>query len=133
VSHLFLNRIRRKLVEEDRTQAIEEPAELFSPHAAEDGESVRSIEDSAPDYPPESLTAEQIRYALSQWLLARRLGRRAGRVILQDAAAVLAYHRKHNTAAKISHTRITCIELSQRGIDVHRIRSCLDSNFALYC
>ena len=106
---------------------------FFSPHAAEDGESVRSIEDSAPDYLPESLTAEQIRYALSQWLLARRVGRRAGRVILQDAAAVIAYHRQHNTAAKVCHTRTTCTELSRRGIDVHRIRSCLDSNFALYC
>ena len=31
VSHLFLNRMRRKLVEEERTPAIEEPAELFFP------------------------------------------------------------------------------------------------------
>jgi len=31
VSHLFLNRMRRKLVEEERTPAIEEPAERFFP------------------------------------------------------------------------------------------------------
>jgi len=65
--------------------------------------------------------------------LARRVGRRAGRIILQDAATVIAYHRKHNTAAKASHTRTTYKELSRRGIDVYRIRSCLDSNFALNC
>jgi SRSO17 transposase len=31
VSHLFLNRMRRKLAEQERTPAIEEPAELFFP------------------------------------------------------------------------------------------------------
>ena len=104
----------------------------FFPGAAKDAEPVSSLDDSAPDDAPESLTAEQIRYALSPWLWARRVGRRAGRVILQDAAAVVAYHRKPNTAAHVRHTQTTPRELSRRGIDVHRIRSCLDSNFALY-
>jgi hypothetical protein len=106
---------------------------FFFPGVADDGEPVTSLEDSAPAYPPESLTAEQIRYALSQWLLVCRVGRRAGRVILRDAAAVVAYHRKHNTAAKVNHTWTTSTKLLQRGIDLDRIRSCLDSNFALYC
>ncbi len=87
----------------------------------------------APAYPPESLTVDQIRYGLSQWLLARRLGRRAGCIILHDAAAVIGYHRHHNAAAKASHTKTTRRELSKTGIDLDRIRSCLDSNFALYC
>ena len=76
---------------------------------------------------------DQIRYGLSQWLLARRLGRRAGRIILHDAALVIGYHRRHNTVAKISHTKTKRRELSKTGIDLDRIRSCLDSNFALYC
>ena len=54
-------------------------------------------------------------------------------MILEDAAALIAYHRRHNTEAKLSHTRTTIKELSQRGIDLERTRSCLDSNFALYC
>ena len=76
---------------------------------------------------------DQIRYGLSHWLLARRLGRRAGRIILYDAAVVIGYHRHHNAAAKVSHTKTTRRELSITGIDLGQIRSCLDSNFALYC
>ena len=86
-----------------------------------------------PPYPPESLTADQIRYALSQWFLARRYGRHTHRMILEDAAAWIAYHRRHNTEAKLGHTRTTIKVLSRRGIDLDRTRSCLESNFALYC
>ena len=84
-------------------------------------------------YPPESLTVDQVRYALSQWFLSLRYGRRARRMLLEDAAARIAYHRRHNTEAKLSHTRSTIQELSRHGIDHERTRSCLDSNFALYC
>ena len=86
-----------------------------------------------PPYPPESLTADQVRYALSQWFLARRYGRHARRMILEDAAAWIAYHRRHNTEAKLGHTWTTIKVLSQHGIDLDRTRSCLESNFALYC
>ena len=85
-----------------------------------------------PPYPPESLTVDQIRYVLSQWFMGLRLGRRARRTLLEDAAAWIAYHRRHNTEAKLSHTRTTIKELSRRGIDLDQIRSCLESNFALY-
>ena len=84
-------------------------------------------------YPPQSLTADQIRYALSQWFLARRYGRHARRILLQDAATLIRYHRRHNTSAKLNHTRKKRRKLLKSGIDVDRIRSCLDSNFALYC
>ena len=63
--------------------------------------------DPAPAYPLESLTVDQIRYGLSQRLLARRLGRRAGRIILHDAAVLIGYHRHHNAAVRISHTKNT--------------------------
>ena len=86
-----------------------------------------------PPYPPESLTVDQVRYALSQWFLSLRYGRRARRILLEDAAAWIAYHRRHNTEAKLSHTRTMRKTLSKSGIDVDRIRSCLESNFALYC
>ena len=86
-----------------------------------------------PRYPPESLTVDQVRYALSQWFLGLRYGRRARRMLLEDAAAWIAYHRRHNTEAKLGHTRTMRKTLLQSGIDVDRIRSCLESNFALYC
>ncbi len=89
-------------------------------------------EEPAP-YPPESLTVDQVRYAVSQLFQGLRYGRRARRMILEDAAARIAYHRRHNTEAKLSHTRTTRETLSKSGIDVDRIRSCLESNFALYC
>jgi len=84
-------------------------------------------------YPPESLTVDQIRYALSQWLLSLRYGRRARRMLLEDAAAWIAYHRRHNTEAKLSHTRTTQRKLLKLEIDIDTIRTCLGSNFALYC
>lgn len=84
-------------------------------------------------YPPESLTVDQIRYALSQWFLSLRYGRRARRILLEDAAAWIAYHRRHNTEAKLSHTRTMQRALLKSGINIDRIRSCLGSNFALYC
>ncbi len=86
-----------------------------------------------PPYPPESLTVDQVRYALSQWFLSLRYGRRARRILLQDAAARIAYHRRHNTEAKLCHTRTTPKKLQDLRIEVDRIRSCLESNFALYC
>ncbi len=95
---------------------------IFPPGAAE-----------PPPHPPESLTVDQIRYALSQWFLSLRYGRHARRILLQDAAALIAYHRRHNTEAKLSHTRTMRKTLLKSGIDVDRIRSCLESNFALYC
>ena len=89
--------------------------------------------EAPPPYPPESLTVDQVRYALSQWFLSLRYGRRARRILLEDAAALIAYHRRHNTEAKLSHTRTMRKTLLESGIDVDRIRSCLESNFALYC
>ncbi len=82
---------------------------------------------------PESLTVDQIRYALSQWFLSLRYGRHARRILLEDAAALIAYHRRHNTEAKLSHTRTIRKTLLKSGVDLGRIRSCLESNFALYC
>ncbi len=87
----------------------------------------------SPPYPPESLTVDQVRYALSQWFLSLRYGRHARRILLEDAAALTAYHRRQNTEAKLSHTRTMRQTLLESGIDVDRIRSCLESNFALYC
>ncbi len=65
--------------------------------------------------------------------MARRYGRRARGILLEDAAVLIAYHRRHNTEAKLSHTRTMRKTLLKSGIDVDRIRSCLESNFALYC
>ena len=82
---------------------------------------------------PESLTVDQVRYALSQWFLSLRYGRHARCILLKDAAALIAYHRRHNTEAKLGHARKRKETLLKSGIDVERIRSCLESNFALYC
>ena len=84
-------------------------------------------------YPPESLTVDQVRYALSQWFLSLRYGRRTRRIILQDAAAWIADHRRHNTEAKLCHTRTMRKKLENLRIEVDRIRSCLASNLKLYC
>ena len=71
-----------------------------------------------PPGPPESLTVDQVRYALSQWFLARRYGQHARRLLLQDATALIAYHRRHNAEAKLSHTRSMRKTLLNSGIDI---------------
>ena len=86
-----------------------------------------------PPQAPASLTVDQVRYALSQWFLSLRYGRHARRILLEDAAALITYHRRHNAEAKLSHTGTMRKTLLQSGIDLDRIRSCLESNFALYC
>ena len=70
---------------------------------------------------------------LSQWFLSLRYDRRARRLLLEDAAALIAYHRRHNNEAKLSHTRTMRKTLLKSGIDVDQVRSCLESHFALYC
>jgi len=52
---------------------------------------------------------------------------------LEDAAALIAYHRRHNTEAKLNHARTRRKKLLNSGVNVEQIRSCLESNFALYC
>ena len=66
-------------------------------------------------------------------MVRRRFGRRDRVTLLKDAAARIAYHRRHNTEAKLSHTRTKRKTLSKSGIDVDQAKSCLESNFALYC
>ena len=95
--------------------------------------SLRTEDEMRPALPPESLTVDQIRYALSQWFQAGRFGRSAKRIVLQDAAVLIRYHRHRNTLARTSHARTRRKELLKLGINVDRIRSCLESNFALYC
>jgi len=106
---------------------------FFSLGTEDDTESAKTEDDTQPAPPPESLTAEQIRYALSQWLQALRFGPTAARIVLEDAATVIRFHRHHNTCAKDCHTRTKRQNLLNLGIDVDEIRTCLGSNFALYC
>jgi hypothetical protein len=106
---------------------------FFSLRTEENTESAKTEDDTHPVPPPESLTAEQIRYALSQWLQALRFGPSAARIVLEDAATVIRFHRHHNTCAKDCHTQTKRRELGKLGIDVDEIRTCLGSNFALYC
>lgn len=106
---------------------------MIFPPEPEEPPSSAEAQDQQPPYPPESLTVDQVRYALSQWFLGRRYGRHAGRTILEDAAALIAYHRRRNTEAKLSHTKTMRETLSKSEIDMDQIRSCLESNFALYC
>ena len=93
------------------------------PPAAEQQPSSPSADtnDETPPHPPESLTVDQVRTALSQWFLSLRYGRHAARILLESAAALIAYHRRHNTEAKLSHARKRKETLLKSGIDIERI------------
>ncbi len=59
--------------------------------------SLGTEDEMRPALPPESLTADQIRYALSQWFQAGRFGRSAKRIVLQDAAGPFADERERES------------------------------------
>ena len=81
----------------------------------------------------DSLTLCQVRDALSAWLDALPLGKTAQNKILTHAAWTISHIRNHNARAKASHHRTTTRDLAKRGIDVEKIRTCLESNFAQQC
>lgn len=97
LSHLFCARVRERL---DRATPREEPLE--------------------------HLTTEQVRRAMNVWLATRDLSVVTRRERWEKELANQQYYQIRNRQAQQSHTKTRIAELKSAGIDVARIKSCLD-------
>ena len=73
----------------------------------------------------EYLTVEQVREAVSTWFEAQDLPRSCQSQKFEQSAARLAYYRRRNRIARLSHTKETRRRLRQIGINPDRLRSCV--------
>jgi SRSO17 transposase len=73
----------------------------------------------------DGLTIEQVRSAMNTWLQAAPLPPEARRQAYQDELDRHAYHQGRNEQARRSHTKTRIQRLSELGIDVEKIKSCI--------
>lgn len=74
------------------------------------------------------LTVEQVRSAMNTWLSAADLKPSARHERFEQELARQRYHQQRNEQAKKSHTKTRIAELAELGIDVDRIRSCIQED-----
>ena len=70
------------------------------------------------------MTVCQIRTAAAALVRSWGLGHRAAKLILEAAAAELAYTQRRNATARKSHTRTTCRKLAALGIRLTGLPRC---------
>jgi SRSO17 transposase len=72
-----------------------------------------------------TITVEQVRSAVNQWLASMSLPTSARNQRLQTELDRQAYHKKRNATARKSHTKTQMQKLINLGIDPDRIKSCI--------
>ena len=70
------------------------------------------------------LTVCQIRIAPDALVRSRPLGVRAARLMIEAAAAQIAYYQQRNAAARRSHTKTTLQKLHNQGVYVSDLPRC---------
>jgi SRSO17 transposase len=90
---------------------------------------VREKFDGGPprDEPLEHLTTEQVRRAMNVWLATSDLSPAARRQRFEKELSDQQYYQTRNRQSQQSHTKTRIAELKSVGIDVARIKSCLDT------
>ena len=73
-----------------------------------------------------SLTVEQVRSAVNEWLSTVDLKPEARQRRYEKELKNQQYHQRRNEQARKSHTKTRIAELRNLGIDPDRIKSCLD-------
>ncbi len=81
--------------------------------------------DPNPTSTDHTITVEQIRSAVNQWLASAFLPRRARNRRLQEELDRQEYYKKRNATARKSHTKTQRQKLARLGIDPDRIKSCI--------
>lgn len=77
-----------------------------------------------------TITVEQVRSAMNQWLASATLPTPARNQQLQAELDRQAYHKKRNATARKSHTKTQRQKLIDQGIDPDRIKSCIPKGAA---
>jgi SRSO17 transposase len=73
----------------------------------------------------DGLTIEQVRSAMNTWFQAVRFTAAARQEAYQEELDNQAYHQRRNEQARKSHTKTRIQCLSELGIDVDKIKSCI--------
>jgi SRSO17 transposase len=88
---------------------------------------VRQEYDDAANEQLDRLTVEQVRSEVNAWLSAADLKPAARQERYQTELKAERYHRRRNQQARKSHTKTRIARLQAMGIDVNKIKSCVNS------
>ena len=80
-----------------------------------------SLQDSVADW----ISVEQVRSAMNVWLDAVDLPRTARRQRFEEELEKQHYYQRRNRQARVSHSKTRLQRLTELGIDITRIKSCL--------
>jgi SRSO17 transposase len=86
---------------------------------------MRQKYDPSGEKPTERLTVEQIRSAMNVWLATADLKPALRQQRYQQELEKQQYYQRRNAQARKSHTKTRVAELSEHGIDVDRLKSCI--------
>ncbi len=86
---------------------------------------VRQQYDAPGSEQPDRLTVEQVRSAVNTWLAAADLKPAKRKERYEDELKNQRYHQRRNRQARKSHTRTRIARLSELGIDVNKIKTCI--------
>lgn len=87
---------------------------------------VRQEYDAAPSDEADRLSVEQVRSAMNVWLDSADLPPKCRRARFEKEQVQQQYYQQRSKQARVSHTKTRRLRLSELGIDVDRIKSCLD-------
>lgn len=86
---------------------------------------VRQEYDNSSDDQPDRITVEQVRSAMNVWLEGTDLPPVSRRERFEAELEKQQYHQRRNTQARISHTKRRIRRLTNIGINVDKIKSCI--------
>lgn len=87
---------------------------------------VRQDCDAAPGDQVDRITVEQVRSAMNVWLDSADLPPHCRRLRFEKERKKQQYYQRRSRQARTSHTKTRCRELTALGIDIDRIKSCLE-------
>jgi SRSO17 transposase len=87
---------------------------------------VRQEYDPAPSDEGDRLSVEQVRSAINVWLDVAALPPKCQRQRFEKEQAKQQYYQRRNKQARVAHTKTRRSQLNALGIDVDRIKSCLN-------
>ena len=86
---------------------------------------VRQEYDKSSEEKLDRITVEQVRSAMNVWLEAADLPPASRRERFEAELNKQQYYQRRNKQARISHTKKRLTRLTQIGIDVDKIKSCI--------
>jgi hypothetical protein len=74
------------------------------------------------------LTVEQVRFAASVWVAVQSFPASVQKQVYTQAAEIIQYHQRRNQQAREHHARRKRQRLRALGIEVEKLRCCIQDN-----